>query len=207
MRRRAKSDSGRRSGTLLAESTTQARGAAEHRGDSYDRCRPARRSRPWSATLGSDQNHAHKEEAMENRKQWESLVKRHFDFLSNFGFRLDYVDEKVAGDERRLSLRRARCGGDAKRGVRSGGTNAPAPSRREASRSGGLAERASSPWPLRRALFRQPRSLSWRDYRQGSRSETLFRTNVAHRARLTTRTLLAVRGWRVFQPEDLVASG
>src|SRR5215217_2647238 len=55
---------------------------------------------------------------MENRKQWESLVKRHFDFLSNFGFRLDYVDEKVAGDERRLSLRRARCGGDAKRGVR-----------------------------------------------------------------------------------------
>ena len=31
---------------------------------------------------------------MEHRKQWGSLVKQHFDFLSNFGFRLDYVDEK-----------------------------------------------------------------------------------------------------------------
>src|SRR5215207_7348719 len=31
---------------------------------------------------------------MGNEKEWESLVKRHLDFLSDFGFRLDHVDEK-----------------------------------------------------------------------------------------------------------------
>lgn len=31
---------------------------------------------------------------MGNEKEWESLVKRHFDFLRDFGFRLDHVDEK-----------------------------------------------------------------------------------------------------------------
>jgi hypothetical protein len=31
---------------------------------------------------------------MANEKEWESLVKRHLDFLSDFGFRLDHVDEK-----------------------------------------------------------------------------------------------------------------
>jgi hypothetical protein len=31
---------------------------------------------------------------MENGKPWESLVRRHFDFLREFGFRLDRVEEK-----------------------------------------------------------------------------------------------------------------
>jgi hypothetical protein len=31
---------------------------------------------------------------IENGKQWESLVQRHFGVLSEFGFRLDHVDEK-----------------------------------------------------------------------------------------------------------------
>jgi hypothetical protein len=31
---------------------------------------------------------------MGNGKEWESLVKRHLDFLSDFGFRLDHVEEK-----------------------------------------------------------------------------------------------------------------
>jgi hypothetical protein len=33
-------------------------------------------------------------DAIENGSQWESLVHRHFGFLSEFGFRLDHVDEK-----------------------------------------------------------------------------------------------------------------
>jgi len=31
---------------------------------------------------------------MEYGKEWELLVEQHFDFLSDFGFRLDHVDEK-----------------------------------------------------------------------------------------------------------------
>jgi hypothetical protein len=31
---------------------------------------------------------------MQNGKQWESQVERHFDFLGRFGFRLDHVEEK-----------------------------------------------------------------------------------------------------------------